>query len=223
MDIPDTNRHIAKIKEEKSELWDLIRHAQIGRNMNCVTHEVNNWLGAMLAYTELVQMNEEISEESNRMLDEIKGAVEKSTRLLDTITKVSRKEKDLQEECGLNELLQKTIELYDFELKKNRVDVRGNYLDSSHTLVTNIAWLQRLIMYLLSETLEQALTSPVKAIRIQIEEQLPQVRVFFLPLGNELKPDNDSFNLAMAAEMASLIHAKVMIDAEKGYGVELNI
>jgi C4-dicarboxylate-specific signal transduction histidine kinase len=222
MNIPDANTHIEKIKDNTVELWDVIRHAQIGRNMNCVTHEVNNLLGAVLAYTELVQMNETVSEESNRMMNEVKGAVEKSTRLLGTITTVARKEKDLQITCALKELLENIIELYEFDLKRNRVTLKGNYIESEHSLEVNVAWLQRAIMYLFSESLEQALTCPVKSIRIDVQQDGSPLEVYFFPVGCEVVPSENSFNIGMARELASMVHADIVVDAAKGYGIRIN-
>jgi len=222
MDFPDTKKYVEKIVDEPADIWDLIRYAQIGRNMNNVTHEVNNLLGAVLAYSELVQMNENVSDESNRMLDEVKNAVEKSTRILGTLTTVARQEKDHQNACAVDELLVNTLELYEFELKRNRVAVDGNYTEFSHTLVINNAWLQRSIMYLISEALALVLKSPTKLIRIHVDNTPDSCALYFLPRGCDFQSTGDSVNVGMAREMAALVDAKVIIDSEKGYGLLLN-
>ena len=58
------------------QLEALMLRALKGRNVNNVTHDANNLFGAIMAYSELIQMQNS-DPESDRMLQEILSAVQK--------------------------------------------------------------------------------------------------------------------------------------------------
>jgi signal transduction histidine kinase len=64
----------------RQQLESLLHQAQTGRNINNVTHDVNNLLGAIMAYAELIEMDSD-DPEVNRMLREIVTAVEKGSAI----------------------------------------------------------------------------------------------------------------------------------------------
>ena len=219
MNQPDISDTFSDGNASRPDLWQLARYAQIGSNINSITHEVNNWLGAVLAYTELVQANETLSGDSNRMLEEVKGAVEKSSQLLGTMTTVARIERDTKQIVDMRDLLIRTVSVYDFEMKKNRVQVSGNYDSVDFSMEANEAWVQRVLMYVLSEAMEQALSSPVKSIRINVEKEDGSAAWTLQPVGASLDDAQESFNLSMAKTVATLVNADVSVNPESGFRI----
>ncbi|NIA16378.1 MAG: hypothetical protein GWP08_20145, partial [Nitrospiraceae bacterium] len=60
----------------------LFRYGQVGRCVSSVTHDVNNVLGAIQAYSELLDLDENLSDESRRMTMQIGEGVAKCSALL---------------------------------------------------------------------------------------------------------------------------------------------
>ena len=56
--------------DARERLTRLFRHAQVGRSVSSVTHDLNNYLGAIMAYAELAGMDKGISADTARMLGE---------------------------------------------------------------------------------------------------------------------------------------------------------
>ena len=63
--------------ETREKLARLYRYAQVGHCVSSVTHDVNNFLGAVLAYAELVGLEKNQTPEALRMLGEVMSAVRK--------------------------------------------------------------------------------------------------------------------------------------------------
>ena len=70
----------------REKLTLLFRYAQIGRCVNSVTHDVNNYLGAIMAYAELIGLDAQLPDDSQRMIGEIVSAVRKSSDLINNLT-----------------------------------------------------------------------------------------------------------------------------------------
>ena len=77
----------------RDRIQKLFRYAQVGRCVNGVMHDINNFLGAMMDYAELVSIEDNISEDGRRMLGEIVDASSKCSKLLNNLTAIARDQK----------------------------------------------------------------------------------------------------------------------------------
>ncbi|MCH7892107.1 MAG: bacillithiol biosynthesis cysteine-adding enzyme BshC, partial [Gemmatimonadetes bacterium] len=86
------------------------KYGQVGRCVNSVTHDVNNYLGAILAYAELVSLDPGTSEDSKRMLSDIVEAVRKSSGLMSTLTSIARPEKPVTSMVDVVKLVEQAVQ-----------------------------------------------------------------------------------------------------------------
>lgn len=112
--------------EFMERLKRLYRYAQLGRCVNGVTHELNNHLGAVMAYAELVSLDKNLTPQSQRMLLEIVEGVRRATNLLNVFTGVARKEKVVENAVSTATLLAHVADLQSYNVKcaRARLDVR---------------------------------------------------------------------------------------------------
>lgn len=89
-----------------------------GRCLRSVTHDVNNQLGAVLAYSELIGLELDGNAELQRMLDDIVRGVQESSALLDTLTALVSRDEEIVEEIDLSALLQRLAGLFRHEWKR---------------------------------------------------------------------------------------------------------
>ena len=136
------------------KLAKLYRYAQIGRCVSSVTHDVNNYLGAIMAYAELVGMDPVLGAESNRMLAEIIGAVRKSSTLINNLTDVARRERaDIRIVDPAN-LMERVLDLRRYDLKVAHVTVACEYEPLLHNFTVDLPKLQQAMMYIISNSVE---------------------------------------------------------------------
>ena len=66
-EIVDASAAALPTPENYERLSEQFKHAQVGRCVNSVTHDVNNLLGAIMAYSELLSFDPGISEDGKTM------------------------------------------------------------------------------------------------------------------------------------------------------------
>ena len=89
----------------------LFRYAEAGRCVSGVVHDINNYLGAIMAYADLVGLEEGLGEEPQRMLGDIHAAVERCTELLSCLATISRGDKPSVNMADAAELMRRILRL----------------------------------------------------------------------------------------------------------------
>lgn len=173
-------------RERSAQLY---RFAQIGRCVNSVTHDVNNYLGAIMAYAELVAMDSNLSPESNRMLSEVIGAVRKSSTLVNNLTDVARKERlDVRIVDPAN-LMERVLDLRRYDMKVGHVTLATEYAPDLVNITVDLPKLQLAMMYLISNAIEALEHVKVKRLDIKIATEGGCVLFLFKDSGPAIATD----------------------------------
>ena len=141
-------------EEARERLFRVFRHAQVGRSVSSVTHDLNNFLGAIMAYAELCSMDSGVSADTIRMLTEITNAVKKSSTLVNSLTDVARKERQDVRVLGPSQLVDRVLDLRRYDLRVANVALDTSYGENLPMLSVNLPRLQLALMYLVSNTIE---------------------------------------------------------------------
>jgi len=99
------------------------RYRQVGRCVNGVVHDVNNYLGAILAYGELVSLDEGLPPESRRMVTEMVNAVNKCSALIGAFTGIARKETRLTAIVDPIRVVEHAVQLRSHGLKMAQIAI----------------------------------------------------------------------------------------------------
>ena len=108
----------------QQRLQHLFRYGQTGRCVSSVTHDVNNYLGAVMAYSELVAMDASISEDAKRMLNETISAIKKASGLISNLTDIARKDRKDIRFIDPGDLCQRAVDLLMYDIRKARIDLQ---------------------------------------------------------------------------------------------------
>ncbi len=101
------------VSESQNEVWILA-----GRSIRSFAHEVNNHLGAVLAYAELIAAHPESGAEARRMAVEISAAARDSAARLDVLTALVSSDLATVDTIHFNEMLLRLSTLFRFELER---------------------------------------------------------------------------------------------------------
>ncbi len=166
--------HAAYLVDPESEafwthLVNVYRFAQVGRAVNGVTHDVNNHLGAVLAYSELVALEDQIDDDGRHMLGEVVNGIKRASRLMSILTGIARKDRGQVSIADPESLLRQLLELYDYNLKLARLRVEDSIAPGLPQLIGHRARLQLALLYLLQNAEEAAMQTEERRIAISAQ------------------------------------------------------
>jgi len=223
--------------EATERILRLFRYAQLGRCVNSVTHDVNNYLGAILAYVELVGMESTLSAESQRMLREVAGAVNKSSALITSMTDIARREKPDVRLIEPKDLIDRVVSLRSFDVKFGRVQLQVDYAPSLGTLSVDLPKLQLALLYLFSNALEALANVEDRRMSIRAQTAGSDIELavhdsgpgvtpeerdrIFLPFYTTKGTDHLGLGLPSARAILELHRGSLTYDAARGFVMRL--
>ncbi len=158
-------------------LEELFRFAQVGDHVNGVTHDINNFLGAMMAYTELVGMDEGLSDQSRKMMENVMTSVRRSSQLLGQLTAIARPNLHTTSIFDLADLLRCALEIRDYDFNIAQVHTTLEVDERIPSLCGEVARMQLCIGYLLSNAFEAVRPLENREIRIQATRHDEIIRI----------------------------------------------
>ena len=217
--------------------FELFKYAEVGRCVNSVTHDVNNYLGAILAYSELVSMDMGIAPDSRRMLTEIVQAVHKSTKLLSTLTTIARKERPNMVMADMGQLTSRVLDLRSYEMKINQVNGALETEGEMGLLVIDEPRIVRAIIYLIMNGIENCNEHASKRMDVKVRGTKEAIEITFNDSGPTVPESDQAFifepffttkgqghiglGLTHAREISRLHGGDVTYDAEEGFVMTL--
>ena len=216
----------------------VFRYAQVGRCVSSVTHDVNNHLGAMLAYAELVGLDDSLSAESRRMIGELTSAVKKCSELITAFTGIAREDRPNQSVVSLDLLVNRVLELRSHGMRVGQVMVQTDYVQAIPALLADEPKLTLAVLYLICNAEEAVRGTEGAVVRVQIRceddesielgvwdtgEPVPEAlrdRIFE-PFFTTKEGDHLGLGLSATREIARMHKGDVTYDPAKGFVMRL--
>lgn len=133
-----------------------------GRVMRSVTHDVNNQLGAILAYAELIALAPERHTENVQMARDIVSAVRDSTTMLDTVAAIVAHDVVSIETINLPDLMTRVAYLFRFELDRGGSGIEVEFPRETCAFPGVRTRMVRALVHTLRHAAERALMSQPK-------------------------------------------------------------
>lgn len=130
------------------------RFGEVGRCVNSVTHDVNNALGAILAYAELAGMEAGQTAETHRMLGEIIAQTRRSSELLSNLTDIARPRRRDVRDVAPGDLMRRALALRKHDFSTARVKVEESLPDDLPVVRVDLPAVQRAIIFLIVNAVE---------------------------------------------------------------------
>jgi len=112
-------------EDDLARLTHLHRYSQVGLCVNGVTHDINNLLGAAMAYAELAGLDPNISPESARMMGQIVDGVGRCSVLIKSLTSIARRDRVDVNLASPEQIMTEILQLRDYELKTAQITVEA--------------------------------------------------------------------------------------------------
>jgi signal transduction histidine kinase len=135
--------------EGEAGFAQLFRYAQVGRCTNAVTHDINNLLGAAMAYAELIGLDKELPPGARRMLGEIIEAVSKGSALIGHLTAVARPDRPTVTTVRPDDLVQRAVYLRQYDFRQAKIDIEVDVAPGLPSLLVDLPKAQMALVYLL--------------------------------------------------------------------------
>ena len=108
-------------EDDLARLTHLHRYAQVGLCVNGVTHDINNLLGAAMAYAELAGLDPNLAPETARMMSQIVDGVSRCSQLIKSLTSIARRDRQDINLASPEQVMKEMLQLRDYELKMGQI------------------------------------------------------------------------------------------------------
>jgi len=141
-------RDMTEILDMQRKLIEREKLAAIGELVGSVAHELNNKLGPILGYAELMQRSAK-EDKARQRLRVIEDSALKAKSIIEALLGFSRHRKPLRSYFNLNKVLQDALSLMEFQLKKSNVQVDLRLADDLPDLFADSVQVQQILVNLL--------------------------------------------------------------------------
>ncbi len=119
--------HVAKdISNEKLLQQQLIQSEKlsaIGELISGIAHELNNPLTGVMGYSQLLQLRGDLDERARESLLKINNLALRCQKIVQNLLSFARKQKPERTLSDINEILDRTVELRNYELAVNNIEI----------------------------------------------------------------------------------------------------
>lgn len=176
--------------EGLERLGPLFQYAQVGRCVNSVTHDVNNYLGAVLAYTELIAMDGGLGDESRQMLEDMTGAIRKCTDLVASMTGIARKGRPTAMLTDPAKIVAQVRALRDYSCRVDAIILEVQCDEGLPSVIVNAAQLVQALLYVVMNAEEAVVSAAQRLIRIRVRDTGKTIEIAVWNSGPEV-PEAD--------------------------------
>jgi len=114
---------ITERKNLQEQLLQSAKLAAVGELISGVTHEVNNPLAVVIGYSEMLLSEPDLGCEARDAIKAINTESERAKKVIQNMLSFARKHNPEKEVIQVNDVIEKTLGLTDYELRKNAVIV----------------------------------------------------------------------------------------------------
>lgn len=154
------------LPDAAARMNSIFRYAQVGRCVNGVTHDINNYLGAIMAYAELILLDEGINVEAQRMLGEIIEGASKCNALITALTAIARKDQSLESLVDPAGIAKRVLLLRAYDMRVKRIKLETRLEEPVPSIIGDAAKLQLALLYLVFNAEEAVAELPERLIRV---------------------------------------------------------
>ncbi|MFC1514233.1 ATP-binding protein [candidate division KSB1 bacterium] len=146
-----------KIEKRTKELILSEKLSSVGQLVAGVAHELNNPLAIILGYIDILTPSKGISSKDKKRLDKIREAALRSAKIVNNLLKFSRKEKLERKNISTNEIIQDTLNLFDYQLRINNIKVINNLDNQIPWTAADPQQLQQVFLNLITNSFDSLL------------------------------------------------------------------
>jgi len=134
----------------KAQLMESEKFSIIGQLVAGVSHEIKNPLTAILGYSDLVTMTEEISDNTKDYIKKIKASARLCQSIVEKLLSFSRKNEGVKESVNINSVVEGGVDLKEPDLKTNNINITFEADPQLPLIVGNFFELQQVFLNIIT-------------------------------------------------------------------------
>jgi len=150
------SRDISERKAAEQQLLTTSKLASVGELASGVAHELNNPLTGIIGYAQLLTSRGNVPQDIKTDLDRIYHESQRAAKIVQNLLSFARQRKPHKGYLDVNELIQKTLELRDYELRTSNIGIYVNLAPGLPWVIADYHQIQQVILNILINA-EQAL------------------------------------------------------------------
>ena len=162
---------ITERKNLEQQVLQSAKLAAVGELVSGVTHEVNNPLAVVLGYSEMLLQEHEEDEELTKIVKIIYNESERARKVIQNLLSFARQHNPDKEQVFVNNVIDNTLSLADYELRKHGVAVEKNYDSKLQAIHADPNQLQQVFLNLIINA-QHAISDHKKSGNIRISTSM---------------------------------------------------
>ncbi|MGE5445777.1 MAG: PAS domain S-box protein [Ignavibacteriales bacterium] len=162
---------ITERKNLQEQLIQSEKMAAVGQLISGVTHEINNPLTVVMGYAEVLLSEPNLDKGARKALQAIYDESNRCKKVVQNLLSFARKHSPDREYAYINEVLERTLSLKEYDLRKNKVEVIKNLEMKLPALMVDPNQIQQVFLNLINNA-EQAMAENDGGRQLVIESRI---------------------------------------------------
>ncbi len=160
-------KNISEMQRLKEQLYNSYKLASLGLLISGIAHEINNPIAGIITYAELLKMRTQ-DEKITDGLRKILNGAERCKHIIENLLTFSRQKTPSRTFESINDIIERTIELRNYWLKKYNIEIIRKYSDIPFTLI-DPQQIQLVVLNILLNAEQSIIDSKVQSGKISFE------------------------------------------------------
>ncbi len=174
----ETQEHAEQSETFRRAVERLFRYGQVGRCVNALAHDMNNCMGAALAYLELVSFEADLSPNGKRMVAEAVNTIKDGSHLMRTFTGIARKDRPRFTLLDFGKVVQGAVEIRKYDIKVARIELDIEIAQGVPSIFADGPKLTTALVYLLLNAEEALEGRDEPRIHVAMEDSGADLQVY---------------------------------------------
>ncbi|MBI5179139.1 MAG: PAS domain-containing protein [Nitrospinae bacterium] len=141
---------VTESKNMEAQLLQSEKLASIGELASGIAHELNNPMAGIIGYSELLMDDLKEQEGPRRDAERIHGEAIRCSKIIQNLLTFARRHKPQKGEISLNDVLEATIDIVDYEFKVNNVVMKKEYAPNLKLIIGDHYQMQQVFLNILN-------------------------------------------------------------------------